>query len=56
MKTTLIIRTVANPRRTTLAHLANAEELSPESREHGVALPAATANPRRTTLIDAPRG
>ncbi|MBB1256748.1 hypothetical protein [Streptomyces alkaliterrae] len=44
----------ANPRRTTLADLSDADELIPSQREHGIELPAATANPRRTTLMDAP--
>lgn len=54
MKTTLIMRNTANPRRTTLAHLTDADELSPLQREHGIELPAATANPERTILVDAP--
>ncbi|WP_344074840.1 hypothetical protein [Streptomyces crystallinus] len=55
MKTTMMIRTIANPRRTTLAHLADAEEMQTELLpEHPVDLPAQTANPRRTTLMDAP--
>ncbi|MFC9647739.1 MULTISPECIES: hypothetical protein [unclassified Streptomyces] len=55
MKTTMIFRTTANPRRTTLAHLKDAEELVPvEHPEHAVELPNRTANPRRTTLMDAP--
>ncbi|MEU6282501.1 hypothetical protein [Streptomyces sp. NPDC047028] len=55
MKTTMMFRNIANPRRTTLAHLADAEELSaPELPEHSVDLPAQTANPRRTILVDAP--
>ncbi|GFH35535.1 hypothetical protein [Streptomyces pacificus] len=53
MKTT--IRNIANPRRTTLAHLDDAGELQPEARpEPSPALPVRTANPRRTTLVDAP--
>ncbi|MFE7774716.1 hypothetical protein ACFU5O_12555 [Streptomyces sp. NPDC057445] len=52
---TMMFRNIANPRRTTLAHLADAEELQPETlRDHSVELPTQTANPRRTTLIDAP--
>ncbi|MBW1600087.1 hypothetical protein [Streptomyces sp. JJ38] len=55
MKTTLSMRSVANPQRTTLAHLTDAEELLPEGHDHGTELPEATANPRRTTLMDAPQ-
>ncbi|MFJ5635883.1 hypothetical protein ACIQF5_24970 [Streptomyces goshikiensis] len=55
MKTTMMFRNIANPRRTTLAHLKDAEELQAvEVQEHTVDLPAQTANPRRTTLMDAP--
>ena len=55
MKTTMMIRNIANPRRTTLAHLADAEELqTPEQPEHTVELPTQTANPRRTILMKAP--
>ncbi|MFF5894435.1 hypothetical protein ACFY8O_00780 [Streptomyces argenteolus] len=55
MKTTMTFRNIANPRRTTLAHLADAEALrAPEQREHAVDLPTQTANPRRTILMDAP--
>lgn len=61
MKTTMMFRNTANPRRTTLAHLADAEALSTaanlaavERPEHPVTLPNRTANPRRTTLMDAP--
>ncbi|MFJ2405113.1 hypothetical protein ACIOUE_27850 [Streptomyces xanthochromogenes] len=55
MKTTMIIRNIANPRRTTLAHLADAEELQRAAQpEHTVELPAQTANPRRTILMKAP--
>ncbi|MCL7426743.1 hypothetical protein ACFVP3_27120 [Streptomyces sp. NPDC057806] len=51
MKTTTMIRTIANPRRTTLAHLAGPDELlTVEQPEHSVDLPAQTANPRRTVL------
>lgn len=46
---------IANPRRTTLAHLAGADELQlPEQPEHSVDLPAQTANPRRTILMEVP--
>ncbi|MFD7262867.1 hypothetical protein [Streptomyces sp. NPDC059874] len=56
MKTTTMFRNIANPRRTTLAHLADAEELqaAPATPEHAVELPTQTANPRRTILMDAP--
>ncbi|MFB9462998.1 hypothetical protein [Streptomyces cinereospinus] len=57
MKTTMMFRTTANPRRTTLAHLDDAGELrTPEHLEHSVDLPAQTANPRRTILMDVPAG
>ena len=46
---------IANPRRTTLAHLQDADELQlPEQPEHSVDLPAQTANPKRTVLMEAP--
>ncbi|MEU9381382.1 hypothetical protein AB0D38_10450 [Streptomyces sp. NPDC048279] len=55
MKTTMMFRNIANPRRTTLAHLKDAEELqTPEFPEHSLELPAQTANPRRTVLMDVP--
>ncbi|MEU0085659.1 hypothetical protein [Streptomyces sp. NPDC006274] len=55
MKTTTMFRNIANPRRTTLAHLENAKELqTPEQPEHSLDLPTQTANPRRTILMDAP--
>ncbi|MGW3628241.1 hypothetical protein [Streptomyces sp. NPDC000880] len=55
MKTTTMFRNIANPRRTTLAHLKDAEELqTTEQPEHTVDLPTQTANPRRTILVDAP--
>jgi hypothetical protein len=63
VKTTMIMRSVANPRRTTLAHLKDADELTvlppAERTETGkpvAGLPAQTANPRRTVLMDAPVG
>ncbi|MFD1830285.1 hypothetical protein ACFSJS_11465 [Streptomyces desertarenae] len=62
MKTTTITRSVANPRRTTLAHLKDAAELTAVSRteqtegKQAAVLPAQTANPRRTVLVDAPVG
>ncbi|MEV6765857.1 hypothetical protein AB0N16_35550 [Streptomyces sp. NPDC051105] len=55
MKTTMMFRNIANPRRTTLAHLKDAEELqTPELPEHSLDLPAQTANPRRTILTEIP--
>ncbi|MGE7390978.1 hypothetical protein ACQKM2_36450 [Streptomyces sp. NPDC004126] len=56
MKTTMLFRNIANPRRTTLAHLKDAEELqaAPATPEHSVDLPTQTANPRRTVLMNAP--
>lgn len=46
---------IANPRRTTLAHLEGADELrTPEQPEHSVELPAQTANPKRTILTEVP--
>ncbi|MFC7813605.1 MULTISPECIES: hypothetical protein [unclassified Streptomyces] len=55
MKTTMMFHKIANPRRTTLAHLDGADELrTPEQREHAVELPAQTANPRRTVLMEVP--
>jgi hypothetical protein len=59
MKTTQLSRQIANPRRTTLAHLKDAselgvrqpaEEIETEVRE----LPQRTANPRRTVLNELP--
>ncbi|MCQ4044459.1 hypothetical protein ACFOSC_28035 [Streptantibioticus rubrisoli] len=59
MKTTMLMRPIANPRRTTLAHLKDADELIPapaaeESAAEVRALPQQTANPRRTTLDTLP--
>ncbi|MER6916189.1 hypothetical protein ABT354_31340 [Streptomyces sp. NPDC000594] len=55
MKTTMTLRNIANPRRTTLAHLEKGEQpAAPERPEHAVELPTQTANPRRTTLMVAP--
>ncbi len=54
----MMFRNIANPRRTTLAHLKDAEELvapAAEAPEHSVELPTQTANPRRTTLANAPK-
>ena len=57
VKTTMMFRNIANPRRTTLAHLEDAEELqTPELPEHSLDLPAQTANPRRTVLMEIPAG
>ncbi|UGY95330.1 hypothetical protein [Streptomyces gobiensis] len=50
----MIMRNIANPERTTLAHLTDAEELTAEQQEHDAELPPVTANPRRTTLMEAP--
>ncbi|MCQ4084927.1 hypothetical protein NGB36_31280 [Streptomyces sp. RB6PN25] len=59
MKTTMLMRPIANPRRTTLAHLEDAEELQtapaaeqPQAQERS--LPQQTANPRRTVLTELP--
>ncbi|MFF0727156.1 hypothetical protein [Streptomyces sp. NPDC004134] len=63
----MILRTIANPRRTTLAHLDDAGDLLlPEPPEAvaariAAAAPAAqpperTANPRRTVLEEIPSG
>jgi hypothetical protein len=55
VKTTMMFRNIANPRRTTLAHLEDAEALrTPEQPEHSVDLPTQTANPRRTILVEVP--
>lgn len=52
---TMMFRNIANPRRTTLAHLEDADALqTPEQPEHTLDLPTQTANPRRTILMDAP--
>ncbi|MGW7523153.1 hypothetical protein [Streptomyces sp. NPDC054783] len=56
MKTTMMFHRIANPRRTTLAHLKDAGELQTPEQEHSVDLPAQTANPRRTVLVDVPVG
>lgn len=51
----MMFRNIANPRRTTLAHLEDADALQiPERPEHSLALPAQTANPRRTVLMEIP--
>jgi hypothetical protein len=55
VKTTMMFRTIANPRRTTLVHLEGADELQTlEQPEHSVDLPTNTANPRRTILMELP--
>ncbi|MFJ5833200.1 hypothetical protein [Streptomyces sp. NPDC093089] len=52
---TTTLRTTANPRRSTLAHLADAAELGRGAQpEYAVELPGNTANPRRTVLMQAP--
>jgi hypothetical protein len=55
VKMTMSTRTIANPRRTTLAHLRDADELTAEAvapsvSENADELPAQTANPQRTVL------
>ncbi|MFJ6570839.1 hypothetical protein ACIQNU_25820 [Streptomyces sp. NPDC091292] len=59
MKTTVtsgMFRNIANPRRTTLAHLEDAGALETGSPlpNHTTDLPPHTANPRRTILTEAP--
>ncbi|MEW2619918.1 hypothetical protein [Streptomyces sp. NPDC048106] len=56
MKTTMMFRKIANPRRTTLAHLDDAGELQTPAlpEQSSVELPAQTANPRRTILMELP--
>lgn len=54
MKTTTMFRNIANPRRTTLAHLTDAEELGTEAAEHTVELLGPDRQPRRTVLMTAP--
>ncbi|GAA3840414.1 hypothetical protein ACFS5L_21365 [Streptomyces phyllanthi] len=54
MKTTMMFRTIANPQRTTLAHLTDADDLETPQQEHPVDLPSQTANPRRTVLVEVP--
>ncbi|MEV5611751.1 hypothetical protein [Streptomyces sp. NPDC052225] len=56
MKTTMISLNLANPRRTTLAHLKDADEIqaAPALPEHATDLPTNTANPKRTILMVAP--
>jgi len=51
----MMFRNIANPRRTTLAHLEDADALqTPQQPEHSVDLPSQTANPRRTILMEVP--
>ena len=51
----MMFRNIANPRRTTLAHLEDADGLqAPQQPEHSVDLPTQTANPRRTILVEVP--
>lgn len=52
----MITNNIANPRRTTLAHLKDTDELTAEALEtgHETQLPERTANPRRTVLMDIP--
>lgn len=51
----MTIRSTANPRRTTLAHLADAARLDRGALpEQTAELPNVTANPRRTVLMKAP--
>ncbi|MEU6853490.1 hypothetical protein ABZ901_26650 [Actinacidiphila alni] len=65
MKTTMLFRPIANPRRTTLAHLKDASELgvatTPDTEAAAAIdeiteppLPQQTANPRRTVLTELP--
>ncbi|MZD06913.1 hypothetical protein GTW43_17680 [Streptomyces sp. SID5785] len=56
MKTTMMFHKIANPQRTTLAHLKDADDIqaAPAVPEHSVELPTNTANPKRTILMVAP--
>ena len=55
VKTTMMFRNIANPRRTTLAHLEDADAAAdPGAAGALVDLPAQTANPRRTILMEIP--
>jgi hypothetical protein len=48
-------RPTANPRRTPLVHVKEAGvPQAPAAAEHTTELPAQTANPRRTVLVDLP--
>ncbi|MEU6388913.1 hypothetical protein [Streptomyces sp. NPDC046939] len=57
MRTMMTYLHLANPRRTTLAHLKDAADLqaAPALPEHSVTLPTNTANPKRTILTVAPK-
>lgn len=57
VKTTILMRSTANPSRTTLAHLQDADELTTQAVGEELDesqrlddLPGETANPRRTVL------
>jgi hypothetical protein len=55
VKTTMMFHNIANPRRTTLAHLEGTAELQIQQQpHHPVDLPTHTANPRRTVLEEVP--
>jgi hypothetical protein len=57
MKTTMTFHSIANPRRTVLSRLEEAEQPRTEEAEQPkrtVELPRQVANPRRTTLVDSP--
>lgn len=59
MKTTMLMRPIANPRRTTLANLKDLEEpdRTPEADEApdpAALVPRQTANPRRTVVDKLP--
>lgn len=58
VQSTLGVRSTANPRRTTLAHLESADALAPrvEPRAAEGELPSQTANPRRVILEEMPAG
>jgi hypothetical protein len=58
-KTTMMFRSIANPRRTTLASLDGGLVTRPAVEDDAAEaerreLPRSTANPRRTTLVDEP--
>ncbi len=58
-KSTLVARSTANPRRTTLASVEDFSQLpgaraSREPVEYATVLPTSTANPRRTILMTVP--
>ncbi|GAA1913785.1 hypothetical protein GCM10009716_24140 [Streptomyces sodiiphilus] len=58
MKSTITMRSLANPRRTVRVHLAEDTAQPPTAVAAAGAeeLPARTANPQRTVLVDAPAG